>query len=95
MLKTDIRVIGTEYNTGDMIIDTVEPCNGFTVTDDEGWFTAYAVGDQYRDGKIADCFVHPESDCIFMVVECNGVYFEVYFNNYKEYKLQWEPLPFN
>ena len=87
MLKTSIRVIGSEYNTSDMIVDTVEQCRGFMITDDEEWITVYKIGDEYNDGKIVDCFVHHESDCIWMVVECNGVYFEIGFSNYKKYSL--------
>lgn len=86
MLKTDIRVIGTKYSIDDMIIDTVELCNGFTIISNNGPFT-YKIGDQYRDSYIVDCFVHPESDCIFMIVEYGGVYFEVYFYDYEKYKL--------
>lgn len=94
MLKADIRVMGTDYKEEQMFVDLVERCYGFQVTDDNGWIYTYEVGDGYRDGRIVNCFVHYESDCVFMVVECNGVYFEVGFDNYKEYKVHHEPLPF-
>ena len=95
MLTINMTVIGTEYTTEQMLVDLVEICHGFQITDNDDWLHTFAVGDEYRGGKIVDCFVHHESECIFMVVECGGVFFDVYFDNYKKYSLQWEPLPFN
>jgi hypothetical protein len=94
LLKIGISVIGDKYSTEQMTVDTVEACHGFHVIDNTDLIHIFAVGDEFRGGKIVDCFVHPESDCVFMVVECDGVYFDVYFDNYKKYDIQWTPLPF-
>lgn len=76
-----IEIIGTRYNSADMMIDTVEQCAGFSIRYDKYEYI-FNQGDKYKDGKIVDCFVHPESSCAFIVVECSGVYFCVYFSDY-------------
>ena len=71
-----IRPIGQYYSYEDELVDTVELHKGFTVIH-ANTITTYKVGDKFRDGIIVDCFEHPESDCIWMIVECNGTYFDV------------------
>lgn len=81
-MRTEINPIGFEYNVADMFVDTVGLCDGIYLKDDAGNSYNYNTGEQYMDGTIVNCFYHDESDCGFMVVECSGVYFEVWFNDY-------------
>lgn len=86
-LDTKIEVIGTQYNCEDMMVDLVEACKGFYITDNDGNMFTYERGCKFKDGNIIDCFVHHESDCIFMVCECNGVYFIVYFEDWERFSI--------
>ena len=77
---TNIRVMGNSYDKhewygGD---GCVVECDGFTFTSADTGYTEYwRRGDTYMGGTIIDCFIHPESDCIWAIIECEGVYFEV------------------
>lgn len=77
MKSVSIEVIGKDYKSENMLVDTVEPCDGFTIVKN-GYGEIVTVHDRYMGGVIVDCFNHPESDCIFFVAECKGVYFCVY-----------------
>lgn len=76
-----IEVIGEVYNRRSIIETGVEQCAGFAVRCDKHEYI-FDEGGKYKGGKIVDCFVHPESSYAFMIVECNGVYFNVGFDNY-------------
>lgn len=92
-----INSIGSEYNSIDQVIgdaDHIISPVGIYIIDNEGWSTYYEDGDSFRDGKIVDIFVHPESDCVWMIVECCGIYFEIHFDDIKTYHMEFEPLPF-
>ena len=91
-MEYKIEVIGTNYDCNDMIIDNVEMCDGFDIIDNDGKTYSYCTGGKFRDGIITNCFVHPESDCIWMIVVCNGVYFDVSIDNYKKYETIWIPF---
>ena len=94
MLKHEINVIGQNYRMEDMMIDLVEQCYGFAIIDNDGFMYQYTEGDKYRDGEIVNCFVHHESGTVFMVVECDCVYFEIGFDNVDRYDLLQDELPF-
>lgn len=70
-----IEILGDRYNDEDMIVDTVEKCDGYRFTDGRGIEVKVYKGYIYNGGLVVDCFVHPESDTIFFVVLCDGVYF--------------------
>ena len=94
MLSININPIGTQYSYEDKLIELVELCYGFMIHDDEGYVQIFETEGVFRGGEIVNCFVHHESECIFMVCKCSGVYFEVYFDNYTRYELIEDELPF-
>ena len=92
-----INPIGTKYNNNDYVtIDNGEIVNpvGITITDNNGWEAYYEECEQFMGGKIIDIFVHPESDCVWFIVEYCGTYFEVIFDDIFMYGMEFEPLPF-
>ena len=89
MFDMMIKPIGVNYSRDSQIIDTVELCDGFTIIDEDNSRHKFMIGDNFRDGQIVDCFVHPESDCVWMVACCNEYYFEIIFDNYKDYNVTW------
>lgn len=92
MFNMEIRSIGTRYSRDVQMVDTVEMCDGFIVIDKDNLKHKFIIGDKFRDGQIIDCFIHPESDCIWMIVCYDEYYFEVYFDNYKDYNIIWNTL---
>ena len=86
-----IAIIGGIYNVEDQLGGNgyIIPCYGFEFHDEDR-ATIYKCGDEFNGGIIIDCFVHPESDCTWCVVECNGVYFEVEFIYSGSYKVLYE-----
>lgn len=86
-------ILGDTYNVEDQVTDTVERICGARLQDKDGFIYVYEVGHAYNDGKIVDVFVHPESDCIWFIVECNGIYFEMHVDGFVTYIPYYEPLP--
>ena len=83
------EILGTEYDIVDQlstdgctcVVDSVE------IIDDDGWVSVYVTGDPYNDGTIKDIFIHPESDSVWMIIECNGIHFGMYFADMARYKV--------
>lgn len=89
-MDININIIGIDYNSHDMVHDNlIEKCDGFLLTDSSEYVHTFKCGDEFRGGKIIDCFVHYESECVFMICKCkcNGLYFSANFSGYKEYKI--------
>lgn len=82
-MKTTINPIGNIYNASDMIVDTVEEVYGVKLDGDE--CIVIENGDKYMDGSVVGIFIHSESDCVWAIIECSGVYFEVVFDGFNRY----------
>lgn len=88
-----INVIGTNYNKEDQFGNDgcVIECDGLSFVNAEkknnfmNIMDTYMVGDKYMDSTVVDCFCHPESDCIWMIVKCSNVYFDVEFYHTGKY----------
>lgn len=93
-MKESIRILGTNYNREDMMVDLVEWCHGISITDNDGFMHVRECGSKYKDGVIVDCFAHFESDSVWYVVKCGEVYFEVLPDEYKSFETFYDPLPF-
>lgn len=85
MISSIINPIGDTYSAEDMIVDTVIEVYGVELEHDYGCITI-KDGDRYIDGIVVGIFIHPESDCVWIVVECNGTYFEVVFDGFNKYE---------
>lgn len=84
MISWKINPIGTEYNPVDMIVDTVEQVYGVKLEADDKHIIVES-GNMYLDGIVVNIFIHPESDCVWAIVKCNEVYFEVTFDGFVKY----------
>ena len=83
------EIIGTKYSQEDQLMcdPHVAQITGVEIIDEEGWSSVYIVGDPYKDSEIVDMFIHPESDCVWMITKCNGIYFEMTFDDMARYKV--------
>ena len=74
-----IRII-TNYDIE--VDECVERVNEFTIDIGFGDGETFMCGQSYGGGKIIECFVHPESDCAWFILNVGGGLFEISFDSY-------------